>query len=271
MIGRTGFSRKTALLLMIIGLMLPITAGLGCNDRETKTYPIWQPDQAPPARTYSTSPESTSELLRDASQAVKVKTAANLGVHFTEQSTGAIDGQTAGSRAEGDILFPDKVQMVTRDYLSPAPLSTDVIVTSGQTFIRSEATGGVWKTGASPSLPPDPELITGYLDFARSSRNFGQETLSVDIKTYHLQVDVDMPLLAAGLMKTTNDPEQLKKFEAMKAAVVTVDFWIDEDSRLIDQMLVKSSNQPQGQNLEQKFIFSNWGKAFEIVRPCETC
>lgn len=258
-------------LLFAACLMLPLIAGLGCNDRQTQTYPIWQPDQAPPARTYSTSPESTSELLRDASQAVKAKTAANLGVHFTEQSTGALDGQAAGSRAEGDILFPDRVQMVTRNYLTAAPVSTDVIVTGGQTFIRSEATGGAWKTGDSPSLPPDPQLITGYLDFARSSRNFGQETLSDGKRTYHVQVDVDMPQLATGLMKATNDPEQLREIEAMKTVVVTVDFWINADSRLIDQMLVKSSNQQQGQNLEQKFIFSDWGKAFEIVRPCEDC
>ncbi|MHB8792666.1 MAG: LolA-like protein [Thermoleophilia bacterium] len=264
-------SRNTVLLLMVFSLWLLAMTGAGCNDRETKTYPIWQPDQAPPARTYSTSPESTSELLRDASQAVKVKTASNLGIHFTEQSTGAIDGKTAGSRAEGDILFPDKVQMVTRDYISPAPVSTDVIVIGGQTYIRSEATGGVWKTGVSPSLPPDPLLIIGYLDFARSSRNFGQETLSGGKKTYHVQVDVDMQLLATGLLKSTNDPEQLKKFEPMKTAVVSVDFWIDSDSRLIDQMLVKSSNPLLGQNLEQKFIFSDWGKAFEIVKPCDNC
>ncbi|MBI5870145.1 MAG: hypothetical protein HZB44_04195 [Actinobacteria bacterium] len=259
------------MLLIIFSLMLSVTAAAGCNDRETRTYPIWQPDQAPPTRTYSTSPESTSELLRDASQAVKVKTAANLGVHFTGQTTGSIDGQAASSRAEGDILFPDKVQMVTRDYLNAAPASTDVIVTDGQTFIRSEATGGAWKTGASPSLPPEAQMITSYLDFARSSRNFGQETLSDGKKTYHVQVDVDMPLLATGLMKTTNDPAQLKEFEALKSAVVTVDFWINADSRLIDQMLIKSSSQQRGENLEQKFVFSDWGKALEIVRPCDNC
>lgn len=257
--------------LAAVCLALLAAPGLGCNDRETKTYPIWQPDQAPPTRTYSTSPESTSELLRDTSQAVKVKTAANLGVHFTVQSTGAIAGQAAGTRGEGEILFPEKVRMVTREYLSPEPANTDVIVTGGQTYIRSEATGGVWKTGTSPSLPPDPQLITGYLDFARGSRNFGQETLSDGRKTYHVQVDVDMPLLATALMKTTTDPAQLKKFEDMKTAVVTVDFWIDADSRLIHQMLVKSSNQPHGQNLEQNYNFSNWGEAFEIVRPCEAC
>lgn len=261
---------NVSLLLVILSLLLSLTAVTGCNDREIKTYPIWQPEQAPPTRTYSTSPESTSELLRDASQAVKVKTGGNLGVHFTEQTTGAIEGQVAGSRAEGDILFhPDKVQMVTRDYLTASPVSTDVIVTGDQTFIRSEATGGAWITGASPSLPPDPRLITSYLDFARSSRNFGQETLSDGRKTYHVQVDVDMLLLATGLMKNTNDPGQLEELEALKAAVVTADFWINADSRLIDQMLVKSSNQQQ--NLEQKFIFTDWGKTFDIVKPCEDC
>lgn len=264
-------SRKTVLSIFASCLALSSAAVLGCNDRETKTYPIWQPDQAPPARTYSTSPESTSELLRDTSLTIKVKTATNSGTHFTLQSTGAVGDQNASSRSEGDLIFPDKLQMTTREYLSPEPVSTDVIVIGTQTYIRSEATTGVWKTGESPSLPPESGLITGYLDFARGSRNFGQETLSGDRKTFHVQVDVDMPLLIARLIKATTDPVQLKKYESMKTAVVTVDFWIDTDSRLIHQMLVKSTNPLQGQALEQNFTFSSWGESIEIVRPCEDC
>lgn len=251
-------------------LILSLMAGLGCS-QETRTYSATVPDQAPPARTYATSPESTSELLRDASQAVGARTAENPGVHFSVQSTGSVGGQADDTRSEGDISFPDKVQMVTRSYLSPEPVNTEVVVTDGMTFVRSAATDGVWKTGAPPSLPPDPQLITGYLDFARSSRNFGQETLAGGRKTYHVQVDVDMPLLAAGRIKNTSDPEQLKKFEAMKTSVVTVDFWIDTDDRLIYQMLVKSSNLQQGQVLEQDLRFSDWGESVEIVKPCEAC
>ncbi|MDO8736567.1 MAG: hypothetical protein Q7K29_05725 [Thermoleophilia bacterium] len=252
-------------------LMLVLAAGLGCGDPETKTSTATRTDEAPPARTYSTSPESTSELLRDASQAVKARTASNLGVHFSLQSTGAVGGQADGSRSEGDMVFPDKVQMVTRNYLTPEPVNTDVTVIDGKTYIRSEATAGVWKTGVSPSLPPDPQLITGYLDFARSSRNFGQESLVGGRKTYHVQVDVDMPLLATSLTRNTTDAVQLAEYEDMKTAVVTVDYWIDADDRLIYQMLVKSVNQPQGQNLDQNFSFSNWGEAIDIVRPCEAC
>jgi hypothetical protein len=244
-----------------------MASSLGCNDRETKTYPIWQPEQAPPTRTYSTSPESTSELLRDASQSVRLKTPGNKGVHFTVLTTGSVSGPAAGSRGEGDMVFPDAVKMVTRDYLTPEPVETEVIVTGGQTFIRSEATGGAWKAGESPSLPPDPRLITGYLDFTRSSRNFGQETLSAGRKTYHVQVDVDMPLMAESLIKDTSDPQQLKELEAMKSSVVTVDYWIDTSDRLIYQMLVKSSSLPQGKNLEQNFVYSNWGEPVEIVKP----
>lgn len=263
--------RRTVLSLFAACLTLSAATVIGCNDRGTETYPIWQPDQAPPARIYSTSPESTSELLRDASQAVRAMTSANQGVRFTVLSTGAINNPAASSRGEGYMVLPDKVRMTTWDYLSREPVSTDVIVIGTQTYIRSEATGGVWKTGDSPSMPPEPGLITGYLDYARGSRNFGQETLSDGRKTYHVQVDVDMPLLAADLIKNTADPAQLKKLEAMKTAVLTVDFWIDTDSRLINRMLVNSANQPQSQAIVQDFIFSSWGESMEISRPCEAC
>lgn len=269
--GALFLSRRTVLSLFAACLALSTATAIGCGGGETETYPIWQPDQAPPARTYSTSPESTSELLRDASQAVRARTSENQGVGFTALSTGVIDNPSASSRGEGYMVLPDKVQMTTRDYLSREPVSTDVTVIGTQTYIRSEATGGVWKTGDSPSQPPEPGLITGYLDFARSSRNFGQETLSDGRKTFHVQVDVDMPLLAADLIKNTADPALLKKYEAMKTAMVTVDFWIDTDSRLINRMLVKSTNQPQRQTIVQDLIFSSWGESLEILRPCEAC
>jgi len=244
---------------------------VGCGETEPVTPATVSVDQAPPTRTYSTSPESTSELLRDASQAVGAATADNKGVQFNLQSTGSVEGDAEGSRSVGDMIFPDRVQMVTREYLTPQPVSTDVIVIGGQTYIRSESTGGNWIAGVSPSTPPDPQLITGYLDFARSSRNFGQETLVGGRKTYHVQVDVDMPLLVASLIKNNPDPAMQARYKGMEADVVTVDYWIDANNRLPYQMLVKSLNQNQRENLEQNFNFSNWGETVAIAKPCENC
>ena len=73
------------LALVMTALAMALT---GCGDeRETVTNPIWQPDPLQPLKTYSTSPESTSELLKDTSDAVKVKSPSHEAVHFTLVST----------------------------------------------------------------------------------------------------------------------------------------------------------------------------------------
>lgn len=257
------------LLAVVLALIMALSAG--CNERETRTFPIWQPDLQPPAKTYTATPESTSELLKDSSDAVKAKYPSNEGVHFTLESLTSGQGLPSSWRAEGDMNFPDRVKMTTRNFLSSEPVSEDVIDLDGQVYIRSDATGGVWRGGASQLPVPDPRSIADYLDFTRSSRNFGQETLPSGQKTWHVQVDVDTGMLAAAAVNRTTGQEDAQRLDSMKSGSVSVDFWIGNDDRLPYQMVVKTSRPDTPQTVQQTFIFSNWKEHAPIARPCVDC
>ncbi|MHB1361156.1 MAG: LolA-like protein [Thermoleophilia bacterium] len=256
----------------ILAVCLAAVAALetGCNERETKTYPIWLPDAAPPAKTYSTTPESTSELLKDSSDAIKATYPPTEGVHFTLESQTTGGGKTMSWRAEGDMIFPDRVKMTTRSLLTADPVTEEVIDTGGQAYVRSGA-DGAWHSG-NPQLPaPDPQIIANYLDFARGSRNFGQESLAGGQKTWHVQVDVDMGMLAFEAMNHTTDQSEAQRLDSMKSDSVTVDFWIGNDDRLPYQMVVKTTDPARGQSEQQTFIFSRWKEHPAIARPCIDC
>ncbi|MHB8858234.1 MAG: LolA-like protein [Thermoleophilia bacterium] len=241
----------------------------GCNERETRTYPIWQPDAVPPAKIYSTSPESTSELLKDSSDAIRAMYPSTEGVHFT------LDAQTTGAatplswRAEGDMNFPDRVKMTTKSFLAAGQVAEEVIDTGGQAYVRS-GPDDAWH-GGTPQLPaPDPQFIANYLDFSRSSRNFGQESLAGQ-NTWHVQVDVDMAMLASEALNRTTDQSEAQRLESMKSDTVTVDFWIGNDDRLPYQMVVKTLDPSTGQTAQQTFVFSSWKEHAAIARPCVDC
>lgn len=257
------------LALVMTALAMALT---GCGDeRETVTNPIWQPDPLQPLKTYSTSPESTSELLKDTSDAVKVKSPSHEAVHFTLVSTTTGGGKSESIRAEGDFAYPDGVRMTQRDYLTADAAPVEVIAIGGDVYSRSSATAGAWQKGNIEPPPPDPQSIANYLDFARSSRNFGEETLGDGRKTWHVQVDVDSKMLVDEAMKRTTDQAALQALESDRSAAVTVDFWIGADDRVPYQMLVKVSNPVSGSTREQEFVFSDWRQYLELTRPCESC
>src|SRR5665648_722124 len=238
------------LALVMTALAMALT---GCGDeRETVTNPIWQPDPLQPLKTYSTSPESTSELLKDTSDAVKVKSPSHEAVHFTLVSTTTGGGKSESIRAEGDFAYPDGVRMTQRDYLTADAAPVEVIAIGGDVYSRSSATAGAWQKGNTEPPPPDPQSIANYLDFARSSRNFGEETLGDGRKTWHVQVDVDSKMLVDEAMKRTTDQAALQALESDRSAAVTVDFWIGADDRVPYQMLVKVSNPVSGSTREQE-------------------
>jgi hypothetical protein len=257
------------LALVMTALAMALT---GCgDDRETVTQPIWRPDLPPPLKSYSTSPESTSELLKDTSEAVKAKSPSHEAVHFTLASSTTVGGKSESVRAEGDFAFPDGVRMTQRDYLAADAAPVEVIAIGGDIYSRSSATAGAWRKGNTEPPPPEPQSIANYLDFARSSRNFGEETLGDGRKTWHVQVDVDSKMLVDEAMKRTTDQAALQALEFNRSAAVTVDFWIGSVDRVPYQMLVKVSNPVSGSTREQEFVFSDWRQYLELTRPCESC
>jgi len=259
--------RKILPWLFLFALALAaLVAGCGDPDGETST--------APPAtnttRTYSTSPASTSELLKDASDAVRAGYGAGAGVHFNMDTTTNAGGQSAYYRSEGDMRFPSSVNMTSNNYLSPQPVFVDSMLVDGKTYVRTA--GGEWNSGGADPPPPDPRAIADYLDYTRSSVNFGRETLKDGRRTWHVKVDVDMALLAHRMIEeNASDPELARQYEALLSATVNADYWIGADDQLPYQLLVRYSNPDTGVTREQKFVFSDWGETVEIARPCENC
>ena len=252
-------------------LALPALAALGCNERQATTYPIWQPEVQPPPRTYNTTPESTSQLLQDSSEAVKGKYPSTEGVHFTLETLITSNGQQSAWHAEGDIEFPDRVKMAARNFLMTETVSQDAIHLEGQEFVKDGGADAAWHAG-SPQLPtPDPQSIVDFLDFTRSSRNFGQETLAGGQKTWHVQVNVDTAMLAEAALNRTTDQSEAQRLDSLKADTVTVDFWIGGDDRLPQQMVVKLADPAASRTEQQTYVFSNWNEHPPIARPCSDC
>ncbi len=254
--------------ILIIALCLaPFVAVSGCGSQDTPANTAGQ-SRDPATRTYSKSPESTSLLLKDASDALRARYASGEGAHFTMETTGVTSGHSIGMRAEGDIAFPDKARMTSSNYLTPQPVSVDVVTVGGKAFSRTPAGSGAWQNGDAGMPPPDPQNIAGFMDYGRSSRNFGHENINGH-DTWDVQVDVDMVMLATDAMKRTSDPQLLKELEALKSSVVTVDFWIGADDLAIYQMLVKTTNPLAGFDQAQDIFFTNWGQHVEITAPRE--
>ena len=263
--------RKLAEYIIIFIVTLVLLQAAGCGDDRTVT--VSQPEGLEDAmpRIYDTSPESAGQLLRDTSTIVKANTETDRGVHFVMDSRTTIGGQTIVSQGEGDMVFPDRVRMITRNYVGAQEIPVEVIAISGKLYTRSDATGGVWKSSGGEVTAPDPQSITGLLDFARSSRNYGEETLSGNRKAYHVQLTVDTSLAADEAKKRNADPATIQALEATRNSSVTVDLWIGVNDLLIYQEKVLVSNPSTGLNSEQDFIFSSWGPPIEIVKPCEAC
>jgi len=260
--------RKILLLHVLIAVAI-VTAFAGCGDPASDTSTA--PPAAKTAKTYSTSPASTSELLKDASDAIRTGYDAGTGVHFKlDTTTNAGGGQSDYFRSEGDMRFPAGVSMTSNNYLSPQPVFVDSILVDGKIYFRTA--GGEWKSGAANPSPPDPRMIAEYLDYTRSSTNFGRETLKDGRATWHVQVDVDMALLAHRLAdENASDPELARAYQTLRTAVVRADYWIGAEDQLPYQMLVRYSNPDTGVTQEQKFVFSEWGETVEIDKPCENC
>ena len=270
---KTGFHSpgklRLPLMLLFLAAFPAIAPACGENAPQTGTS---NPSPASGAKIYSTSPASTSELLKDASDAVKSIYGDNQGVHFTMESSAIAPGQSANSRYEGDMVFPDSVRMSSSDILTRDPVSVDLISVGGKVYTRSAATDNAWKGGgAVPAPPPDPQTITGFLAYARGSRNFGQEILGSGVKTWHVQVDVDTGMMSTEAMKGVSDPASLQELESMRSAVVTADYWIGADDLLPYQMLVKTDNAVSGSSSEKFFVFSDWKEVVNIEAPCEDC
>lgn len=213
----------------------------------------------------SGSPEDAAALLKSATEAVKAKVNPDLGVHFIMDSTVATGGKSISSQAEGDMVLPDRIRMTSQTFTGGQVQKMDFIMVNGHVYERRGS--GAWQEAPAPIANPSGlASITNYLDFARSSRFFGQESLKGGLKTYHVQIDVDTKLEAAEAEKNAS-PALRQSLEAMKSAAVTVDLWIGIDDHLIYQENVKTVNSAQGLNSEMEFTFSNWGEPVQIKEP----
>ncbi|MFA6001107.1 MAG: LppX_LprAFG lipoprotein [Thermoleophilia bacterium] len=263
--------KKSAKLIVVSLAAALLLYAPGCGDDRTVT--VSQPEGLEDAmpRVYDTSPESTGQLIRDTSTTVKANSSENMGVHFIMDSRTAIGDTTIVSRGEGDMVFPDRVKMTTQNYTDAQSIPVEVIVVGGKIYTRSTATNQIWKSSGSGVSAPDPKSITSLFDFARSSRNFGEESLPGNRKTYHVQLDVDAALAADEAKKQNSDPALIQALEATRNASITVDLWIGTNDLLVYQERVVVSNPATALKSDQTFMFSGWGKSVEIVKPCESC
>ncbi|MHB0867240.1 MAG: hypothetical protein ACYC6B_05805 [Thermoleophilia bacterium] len=220
---------------------------------------------------YDISAVATRRLLQDTGDTLTVIANDKGGVHFISESTSVASGTYTGSRGEGDMVFPDRVRMDITTMSGDTQEQIELIAVNGLVFSRSDTTGGAWQTSSRGYLPPDPQSIRGYIDFARGSRNFGQESLPDGRKTYHLQLDVDTALAAQEAKKHTRDPAQQVAIEATRESATTVDLWIGIDDLLVYQEIVNITNMTSGVTTNINFTFSRWGEAVQITRPCEPC
>lgn len=263
--------RKVLVVMWFLPVLLMMLSISACGDGE-ESSPGQGAQTQGRTKTYGTDPESSGSLLRDASEEIQSKIiSVATGVHFTMDSTTSTAGTSVFSQGEGDMVFPDRVRMTTRNIVNGQTVEVEIIAIEGQTYTRSSATGGMWRSSSGGAAPPDPQSVKSYMDFARSSRNFGQETLRGGRKTYHVQVDVDSELAAEDAKKRTSDPAMQQAIEATKSSVVTVDLWIGIDDLLIYQEKVAISNPVTGLVSETNLNFSDWGRVVEISRPCEAC
>lgn len=250
--------------LLLLGALL-FAAGCG---GETATVTVSTPPP-PGTKTYGKTPEAASELIRDTSSIVRTRTVANSGVHFKLEMSTTVSGQVIISQGEGDMIFPDRTKMTLSTYTSGQPVSMEVIAIEGKVYTKQA--GGNWSSVATGFSMAEPQNLTGFLDYARSSRIVGEEILRGGRKTYHIQVDIDSYIAAEEAKKGTSDPVKIQELEKTKAATVTVDFWIGVDDLLIYQELVKTSNPATALSSSQTFIFSDWGETVLIEKPCADC
>ncbi len=263
--------RPTFRHLLIAAVIAAAIAGLtsGCGGDETRTAVNGLSDQR--TVTYSTSPESTSRLLKDASDAIKAMSAAGKGVRFQMDALSSDGSRGTSVCAQGEMAGPDKLRMTTRDFPAAEPVETEVIVLAGKAYSRLSGDGNAWHGGFNGAKPPDPQHLAAFMDYTRSSHNFGQETLPGGRKAWHIQMDVDMTMLTEDELRSTTEPARAAELEAATSTVVTADYWIGEDDLLPYQATIKASNKISRQSTEQNLIFSNWGELFEIAKPCEAC
>lgn len=253
-------------------LALLMLIGAGCND-DSRPVTVSQPEGLESALpgVYDTTPESTNNLVRDASARLKDTLTTGKGVHFVIDATTTSGATTVVSRGEGDMVFPDRIHMTLQNFTGNVSTPTEVISIGSKVYIRSTTTNATWHSTTGGSTTPDPDSLTRMLDFARSSTAFGQESLKGDRTTYHVQLDIDASMLADEALKKTSDPTQTQAIEATRNSTVTVDLWIGTNDLQIYQEKVTTSNPALNLTSYQTFIFSDWGKVVEINKPCEAC
>lgn len=256
------------LLAIITALAILIALSPGCGgSAETTTGALTE--KLTTTRTHGTDPIDTGLLLSDTSELIQATTSADQGVHFTfERYETAANGSSVYSWGDGDMAA-GSVNMVIRNNVGGEPHEIDLIATEGQTYTRPLS--GAWQASSLGLIAPDVDTLVNYLDFARSSRNFGQESLVGNIKTYHVQVDVDSTLAIEAAKKRTRDPAVLVSLEAMKGAQLAVDLWIGWDNNIVYQEKVVIGATPGVNGSETTYQYSDWGKPVSIARPCEAC
>ncbi|MHB1390381.1 MAG: hypothetical protein ACYCXF_03980 [Thermoleophilia bacterium] len=257
----------TAFFWVLLGITATVftSCGEGTATTPTRTGTVTQ------SGTYDLSVASTSQLLQDTATALAAKTADGGNVHFTSESNSMTGNTYAGSRDEGDMVFPDRVRMNLTSLAGDKQKQIELIAVSGQVYTRTAAGDGAWQTSSQGYLLPDPRSIGTYIDFTRGSRNFGQESLPDGRKTYHVQLDVDAALAAQEANKHSSDPAQQGAVEATRGSATTVDLWIGIDDLLIYQQKVVITTTDGGGTTETNFSYSHWGEAVQITRPCESC
>ena len=257
--------------VLLILLVLLAAGGAGCGDERVVT--ISQPEglENTQTRIYDTSPESTAQLLQDAGAVIETNTAPGRSVHFVMDSRTAGGGEPVVSKAEGDMVFPDRVKMTVQNYSGSKPVPVEVVSISDKVYSRSEASNWIWSSVGG--IPPvaSPQSITKLIDYARSSRNFGEESLAGNRKTYHVQLDIDTALAADEARKQNADPATIKVLEAWRTSRMTVDLWLGISDLIIYQEKIQVSNPAAGSTSDQNYIFSAWGLPVEINKPCEAC
>lgn len=249
-----------------LAMLISLSAGCG-GSPETTTGALTE--KLTTTKIHGTDPIDTGLLLSDTSELIQATTSADKGVHFTfekYETTGG--GATVYNWGNGDMAA-GSVNMVIRNSVGGEPHEIDLIATAGQTY--TQPASGAWQASSLGLIAPDVDTLVNYLDFARSSRNFGQESLVGNIKTYHVQVDVDSTLAIEAAKKRTRDPAALVSLEAMKGVQLSVDLWIGWDNNLVYQEKVVIGATPDVTGSETTYQYSDWGKPVSIARPCDAC
>jgi len=236
-------------------------------------------------QTYTNSPDSVIQLLKDSEAAVKAASDNGMGVHIYEKSYFSIEGEATIFESEGDIMLPDRAKLTAEIHLPKreqpygwdgGPLTVQAIQI-GSTLYLKPSFSNTWSVfqieKESDPVVSDVDLeAINFYDYIKSSSNLGLETMPNGNKAYHVEIEIDTPKLIEKI-KSVMKPDKVEKYgsdlDKMKSSVVTSDTWIGADNLLVYQAFYKIDNVDLQLSCDDAFRLSNWGEVVDISPPVD--